>query len=186
MKADDTVHHILDNYEDELICPICTDLLVAAHVGNPCGHSVCGDCGWQWYLNKAASRCCPCCRGLLNPTLPMIPNISMNNTVEKHVKALGLSGRQGWEPGGSRHRDWMARKQAWRDGEKQRERMKKMQQVNKPLFSLGVVEVVDAPENWLYVHDEAQEDPTYEDSDIEEIVAQPIQRPHRRRQRGGR
>ncbi len=64
--------------------------------------------------------------------------------------------------------------------------MKKMQQVNKPLFSLGVVEVVDAPENWLYVHDEAQEDPTYEDSDIEEIVAQPIQRPHRRRQRGGR
>lgn len=61
-----------------------------------------------------------------------------------------------------------------------------MQQTVKPHFSLGVVEVVDAPENWLYVHDDAEEDPTYEDSDIEEIIAQPIQRPRQRRQRGGR
>lgn len=24
---------------------------VASHVGNPCGHNFCGDCGWQWHHN---------------------------------------------------------------------------------------------------------------------------------------
>ncbi len=42
---------------------------------------------------------------------------------------------------------------------------------------------MDVPDNWLYVHDEAEDDPTYEDSDIE-LIPRPIQRPRRRRQRG--
>lgn len=40
----------------------------------------------------------------------MIPNISMNNTVEKHVQALALSGIQEWQPGGQKYEDWTARK----------------------------------------------------------------------------
>ena len=61
--------------------------------------------------------------------------------------------------------------------------MKKMQQTAKPRLSLGTVEIMDVPDNWLYVHDEAEDDPTYEDSDIE-LIPRPIQRPRRRRQRG--
>lgn len=43
--------------------------------------------------------------------MPMIPNIAMDNTVDKHVKALALSGAQEWEPGGHKFSEWEARKQ---------------------------------------------------------------------------
>lgn len=43
--------------------------------------------------------------------MPMIPNIAMDNTVEKHIKALALSGTREWEPGGQKFREWEGRKQ---------------------------------------------------------------------------
>ena len=35
----------------------------------------------------------------LHAPLPMILNIAMDNTVERHVKALALNGDKEWEPG---------------------------------------------------------------------------------------
>jgi len=41
----------------------------------------------------------------------MIPNISMDNTVDNHVKALASSGAREWQQGGKKLIDWVARKQ---------------------------------------------------------------------------
>jgi len=40
----------------------------------------------------------------------MIPNIAMDNVVEKHIKALALSGQHEWEIGGRKHLEFEARK----------------------------------------------------------------------------
>ena len=42
----------------------------------------------------------------------MIPNITVDNVVEKHIQALALSGDQGWEPGGLKAEEWHKRKQS--------------------------------------------------------------------------
>ncbi|KAJ7770788.1 hypothetical protein DFH07DRAFT_735143, partial [Mycena maculata] len=39
---------ILAGFEEELACPICCDIFAATHLLNPCGHSFCGECVWQW------------------------------------------------------------------------------------------------------------------------------------------
>jgi len=41
----------------------------------------------------------------------MIPNIAMDNTVERHVKALALNGDKEWEPGAPKFQEWEERKQ---------------------------------------------------------------------------
>jgi hypothetical protein len=41
----------------------------------------------------------------------MIPNIAIDNIVEKHVKALALTSKQDWAPGGAKYKEWMKRKQ---------------------------------------------------------------------------
>lgn len=41
----------------------------------------------------------------------MIPNIAMDNTVEKHVRALGFNGDEQWKPGGTKFVEWNARKE---------------------------------------------------------------------------
>jgi len=41
----------------------------------------------------------------------MIPNIAMDNTVDKHVKALALFGATEWEVNGRKYRDWATRKE---------------------------------------------------------------------------
>jgi hypothetical protein len=43
--------------------------------------------------------------------MPMIPNIALDNTVDKHVKALALFGATEWEVNGRKHRDWTTRKE---------------------------------------------------------------------------
>ncbi|KAH9487104.1 hypothetical protein JR316_0001172 [Psilocybe cubensis] len=125
MKADNEMRQILSSYEDELTCPICFDIFVASHVGNPCGHTFCGDCGWQWHVQNK-KKACPFCRIDLAESMPMIPNIAMDNTVEKHIKALASSGVREWEPGGQKFREWDARKQAWHNGMAKREQQKKI------------------------------------------------------------
>jgi hypothetical protein len=42
----------------------------------------------------------------------MIPNIVVDNIVEKHIQALALSGDQDWVPGGLKAEDWHKRKQS--------------------------------------------------------------------------
>ena len=42
----------------------------------------------------------------------MIPNIAVDNIVEKHIQALTLSGDQDWVPGGFKAEEWYKRKQS--------------------------------------------------------------------------
>ncbi|KAL4258522.1 RING-type domain-containing protein [Pleurotus pulmonarius] len=107
----------LASFQEELTCPICCDIFAASHVGNPCGHSFCGECGWQWVErcgNNAPS--CPVCRTLLSLDVPMLPNITVDNNVQKHIEALQTNGYDDWKPGGVRHSDWHARKERWKKG----------------------------------------------------------------------
>lgn len=130
----------------------------------------------------------------------MVPNIAMDNTVEKHIKALALNGASEWEPNGQKCIDWDARKQwvhvlyyliqdlnlrcrrAWRKGAAKRD-AKKARQLSKPV-ALGAFQVFDLPPNWFEFQDGVEDDPTYEDSDVE-LIPRPIQRARRRRRRAG-
>ncbi|KAF8058276.1 hypothetical protein FPV67DRAFT_1722066 [Lyophyllum atratum] len=94
-QGNEGVWQVLSEFEDELTCPICSDIFVAAHLANPCGHSFCGDCGWQWKM-KGKSNCL-ICRTEFSRETPMIPNFAMDNTVEKHISALGQSGLAEWK-----------------------------------------------------------------------------------------
>jgi hypothetical protein len=62
---------------------------------------------------------------------------------------------------------------AWRNGAKKREILKKKPQRNRTIVSLGTIHLFDAPETWLH-QDNSEEDPTYEDSDVE-LIPRPIQ-----------
>ena len=42
----------------------------------------------------------------------MIPNIAVDNIVEKHIQALALSGEQDWMAGGFKTEEWHKRKQS--------------------------------------------------------------------------
>ena len=48
---------------------------------------------------------------MLHTASPMIPNIAMDNTVERHVEALALNGDKEWEPGAPKFQEWEERKQ---------------------------------------------------------------------------
>ncbi|KAI0935977.1 hypothetical protein AcV5_004242 [Taiwanofungus camphoratus] len=108
------VKKMLAEFEDELTCPICCDILASAHLGNPCGHTICGDCGWSWISKNKRSPTCAICRTKLVTSTPMIPNIAMDNTVEKHINALAASGSADWQPSGVRHTEWSKRKEKWK------------------------------------------------------------------------
>jgi hypothetical protein len=54
---------------------------------------------------------CAVCRAKLTKAAPMIPNLAMDNTVEKHIQALQLTGNKEWQPRGSKMKEWNARKE---------------------------------------------------------------------------
>ncbi|ETW87549.1 hypothetical protein HETIRDRAFT_307066, partial [Heterobasidion irregulare TC 32-1] len=81
-----------------------------AHLGNPCGHTFCGDCGWQWISKSRKAPTCAVCRSKLFVKAPMIPNFAMDNTIDKHIQALVSSGDEGWREGGSKLAEWQRRK----------------------------------------------------------------------------
>ncbi|KAF9014992.1 hypothetical protein BDQ17DRAFT_1228811, partial [Cyathus striatus] len=83
---------------------------IGAQVGNPCGHSFCGECGCLW-LKKNHRNGCPICRSAFARSRPMIPNIALDNLVEKYIHALRLSGDKDWGPDGSKYKEWLSRKQ---------------------------------------------------------------------------
>ncbi|KAJ7071522.1 hypothetical protein C8F01DRAFT_1110870 [Mycena amicta] len=109
---------ILDGFEDELTCAICCDLLAAAHLLNPCGHSFCGECVWQWNRVKMKSNC-PVCRTALK-TSPMAPNIALDKLVDVHIQMLALGGQEG----GEKLADITARRKKWKDGVAEREKQR--------------------------------------------------------------
>ncbi|KIM85518.1 hypothetical protein PILCRDRAFT_367399 [Piloderma croceum F 1598] len=93
-----------------MTCPICCDIFVAAHIGT-CGHSFCGECGWEWISQNKRFPTCAVCRAKLSASSPMIPNFALDNTVNRHLQALANSGREEWQPGGTRINEWNIRKE---------------------------------------------------------------------------
>ncbi|KAG6902319.1 hypothetical protein C0995_001698 [Termitomyces sp. Mi166 len=67
---------------------------------------------------------CAICRTELARDTPMIPNFAMDNTVEKHFAALGQSGIAEWKVGGSKHAEWLLRKEQWSKGAVERTKAK--------------------------------------------------------------
>lgn len=80
-------------------------LSVAAHLSNPCGHTLCGECAWQWVTKNVRTR-------LLRTTI--IPNIAVDNTVEKHIEILASNGGREWQSGGKSFVERTARKENWK------------------------------------------------------------------------
>ncbi|KAJ7899981.1 hypothetical protein B0H14DRAFT_3852474 [Mycena olivaceomarginata] len=106
-KGIDTSQLILTEFGEELTCPICCDILVAAHLLNPCGHSFCGDCSWQW-LMKNRNTGCPVCRTTLAAT-PMAPNISVDKMVDTHIQMLSEHSDPEWKIGGEKLAEFRGR-----------------------------------------------------------------------------
>ncbi|KAI9462357.1 hypothetical protein BJY52DRAFT_1256453 [Lactarius psammicola] len=96
-----------------MVCPICCDIFAHAHLGNPCGHTFCGECGWRW-IQKNAMPSCAICRAGLSVDVPMIPNFAVDNAVEKHVQALRIGGIEGWEIDGTKFAELQGRKARWK------------------------------------------------------------------------
>jgi len=107
----------------------------------------------------------------------MIPNIAIDNIVERHVKALALGGDREWEPGARKFQEWEGRKYAWRSRAKEREATQ-ARQTTKSMGLVGTGQVVQ-----FILEDDVEEESTYEDNDFE-LIPRPIQRS--RRQRRGR
>ncbi|KAI0308004.1 hypothetical protein B0F90DRAFT_1679278 [Multifurca ochricompacta] len=108
------LEEVLNSMEDEMICPICCDIFAFAHLGNPCGHTFCGGCGWHWIKKNREAPSCAICRASLSVDAPMIPNFAVDNAVEKHILALRISGIEGWETDGTNFIEWQARREKWK------------------------------------------------------------------------
>ncbi|KAJ3750041.1 hypothetical protein DFH05DRAFT_1465734 [Lentinula detonsa] len=116
---------LLDEYDDEINCPICCDILVAAHLVNGCGHTLCGSCGYQWIVEKHRNTC-PVCRANCHALTPLIPNIIVDNFVNKHLRVRAMLGDEDWQVGGSKLLEWQMRKDKWKNECEQRaKRLKK-------------------------------------------------------------
>lgn len=156
-SEDEEVRQMLDRIEDELTCPICTDLFAAAHLANPCGHSCCGSCLQSWISKNKRKPSCPVCRSILDLYAPMIPNFSVDSAVARHVDELALQGIEEWEAGGLNRLAWDKRKEAWKlDSIKAASRTK-----IKRLNTSYAVDEWLVPDDYLTYEDELEE--AYED-----------------------
>nr|GAT49720.1 RING finger protein 8 [Mycena chlorophos] len=116
-KRKSSLARALGGFEEELNCPICCDLLVAAQLLNPCGHSMCGDCARQWTAVKMKTTC-PLCRTALSPK-PMAPNIVLDKLVDVYIETLAVEDT-GWQTGGNELVEFTKRRIKWRDAERER------------------------------------------------------------------
>ncbi|EKM60848.1 uncharacterized protein PHACADRAFT_110624 [Phanerochaete carnosa HHB-10118-sp] len=98
------------------MCPICCDLFVCVQIGSACGHSFCGNCGWDWIAKTMPAPTCPYCRTPLNRQAPMIPNFAIESMVQKLVASLAENGVDGWDEEGELWREWQERQQRWKAG----------------------------------------------------------------------
>ncbi|KAI6005144.1 hypothetical protein F5J12DRAFT_127239 [Pisolithus orientalis] len=113
-NSGESLQTILEGYENEIMCPICCDILVAAFMCNPCGHTTCGDCGYGWISRNKYSPTCAVCRSELIKSKPLLPNYAIDNVVKHHISALAESGRTEWQKQGYRLIDWKKRLDAWK------------------------------------------------------------------------
>jgi len=54
---------------------------------------------------------CALCRTALNRNAPIIPNIAVDNTVERHIEVLASNGGREWQSGGKSFVERTARKE---------------------------------------------------------------------------
>ncbi|KAJ7597608.1 hypothetical protein C8J56DRAFT_920512 [Mycena floridula] len=108
---------MLESYEQEISCPICCDIFVCPQSSSPCGHTFCAPCADEWIVkNKKTS--CPACRGELNASKPLIPNLTAESFVGKHIEILGnldIFGAGEWAAGGEKLMEWEERKILWKN-----------------------------------------------------------------------
>ncbi|KAG6910592.1 hypothetical protein DXG01_009543 [Tephrocybe rancida] len=136
-KENESVLQILSGFEDELTCPI---------------------------LQKAN---CAICRTELARDMPMIPNFAMDNTVEKHIAALGQSGIAEWKHAGSKLVDWLSRKEEWKKDTVERAKAKVLRPEKPPNQAFLV---------WEILSDEELDDVDYDDYDSGTRVVRPRRR----------
>ncbi|KAJ6519482.1 hypothetical protein C8R45DRAFT_23359 [Mycena sanguinolenta] len=156
MKSTDV---ILTALEEELTCPICCDIFVATHLLNPCGHSFCGDCSWQWVM-KNRNTACPICRTRLSTMAPMTPNISLDKTIDLHIRMLSTYSDIEWQTGGAKLVEFRERERKWKESVAQRRRESRVPGVIKPPV-------------WVIVSDEEDEEDEEDDEDYEDYYEYP-------------
>ncbi|KAJ7275387.1 hypothetical protein B0H12DRAFT_1087045 [Mycena haematopus] len=144
---------ILTGFEEELTCPICCDIFVATHLLNPCGHSFCGACCRQW-VTKHRNTGCPVCRARLSAT-PMTPNISLDKTVDMHIRMLSAYSDAEWKAGGAKLVEFRERERKWKEGAAERRKDSR-------------VPVVFKPPVWVIVSDEDEDEDDDSDEDYED------------------
>lgn len=54
---------------------------------------------------------CPICRAKLARDNPTIPNITLDNVIEKYIQILAKSGATEWTKGGAKFKEWILRKE---------------------------------------------------------------------------
>lgn len=54
---------------------------------------------------------CPICRAKLAKDNPTIPNITLDNVIEKYIQILAKSGAKEWIKGGAKFKEWTLRKE---------------------------------------------------------------------------
>ncbi|KAG2077027.1 hypothetical protein BDR04DRAFT_1089316 [Suillus decipiens] len=177
----DTTNNILEGFETETMCPICFDIMVAAHLCNPCGHSCCGECAQGWISQNRRSPACAVCRAVLSTTKPLLPNYSLDAVVQQYIRTLAVSGRLEWQEKGDRLEEWSKRHDKWRRIAQANALMAKAKEnaQRRSRYQGAVVSYV-APVYEPYYHDEddEDEDSSYEDDEIMEIL--PFRRALRR------
>ena len=76
-----------EEWYEELECGICSHILGAPHALVPCGHSFCGVCAWQW-IKTNKNRTCPHCRMEVFDPTPIVPNIIVDQIIERKLRSL--------------------------------------------------------------------------------------------------
>ncbi|KZP32248.1 hypothetical protein FIBSPDRAFT_882609 [Athelia psychrophila] len=154
--------HILEGLEDEMTCPICCDIFVAAHLGNPCGHSVCGECGEAW-ISK------------------LVRIDVLSEAIPDMCDALAASGRAEWQSGGNSIKEWQTRKESWKQGVAKKNAEKAAVQVTKSSTRTRVQIHINHSEvaSWMVPDDEADED--FELHEDLELIPPPARRVTRSR-----
>ncbi|KAG1885623.1 hypothetical protein F4604DRAFT_1727191 [Suillus subluteus] len=172
----DTTNNMLEGFETEIMCPICFDIMVAAHLCNPCGHSCCGECAQAWISQNKASPACAVCRAALFPTKPLLPNYSLDAVVQQYIRVLAVSGRSEWQEKGDRLAEWRKRHDKWRRISqanalvvKAKENTRHRRRYQGAIVSY-MPPVYEPLGSYYDDEDDEDEDPTYEDDEIVEIL----------------
>ncbi|WWC91344.1 uncharacterized protein L201_006287 [Kwoniella dendrophila CBS 6074] len=82
-----------EEWYEELECAICSQILGATQAIVPCGHSFCGPCCWKW-IKSTDHPTCPSCRMKVSDATPYIPNIMVDQIIEKKLANLPDGGER--------------------------------------------------------------------------------------------